>query len=328
MSHLVEWPLPLQRLNPFYPGQVGVPGTWNKTGLRQTGEGAIFYVDPNAAGVSDQRDGTDPTDPLRTITAALTKCQAYRGDTIAVMANNWYEYTSAAYGVRQPLSEAVTINVPGIHLVGVCKSSALGVPWFPTADNDEIITITAPDVLVEGFSFGAAGFTGVTAIYAVWDGALTYGDAPVIRNCYFNDDIVYGITLNYVYNAKIYQNEFRCETNGACIYADTAWSDPALCDIYDNRFWTEDAAINMVDLESSNIYNNSFYNALAATPVAATNLGIDLTTGLENHVFNNWFSCPLPIPAVGDIDDFCTAGVRDAWVGNHCMNGLLVSNPT
>jgi hypothetical protein len=328
MSHLVNYPLPLTRLNPWYPGQIGVLGTWNKTGLRQTGEGAIYYVDPNAAGVSDARDGTDPTDPLQTVQAAIDKCLPYRGDTIVVMANNNYEYTSASYGVRVPLSETVTIDVPGVQLIGVCKSAALGVPWYPTANNDVLITITAPDVLVEGFNFDVAAFTGVTAIYSDWNGVTTFGDAPVIRNCYFADGVVYGIVLNFVYNAKIYQNEFRCEANGACIFSDVAWSAPAVCDIYDNRFWTTDAAIDMIELDDSNIYLNSFYNSLAATPAAATNLGINIGSGDENHVFNNWFSCLLPVPAAGDINDFCTAGTRDAWVGNMCMNGLLVTNPT
>ncbi|MCJ7555938.1 MAG: hypothetical protein MUP90_03365, partial [Gammaproteobacteria bacterium] len=83
-SSNVRWPLPLNRLNPWYPGQMGVEGGWTETGLRQHCTGAIFYVDPNYPGVNDQRDGTDPTDPLATVAAALTKCQAYRGDTIAV----------------------------------------------------------------------------------------------------------------------------------------------------------------------------------------------------------------------------------------------------
>jgi nitrous oxidase accessory protein NosD len=212
--------------------------------------------------------------------------------------------------------------------VGVSKAAALGVPWFPTANNDTLITITAPDVLVEGFSFAAAAFTGVTAIYSVWSGTTTFGDAPVIRNCYFNDDLVYGIVLNYVYNGKIYQNEFRCETNGACIYTDAAWNNPSLMDIYENRFWTTDAAIKLNGLEDSNIYRNSFYNSLAATPVAATGLGVDLANGNENHVFDNWFSCPLPAAIPGDWNDFNSASAaRDAWVGNYCLNGLAVSNP-
>ena len=74
----VNWPTPLTRLNPWYPGQMGVPGTDNETGLRLNSTGAIFYVDPNYPGVSDLRDGTNPTNPLQTVEAALTKCEAYR----------------------------------------------------------------------------------------------------------------------------------------------------------------------------------------------------------------------------------------------------------
>lgn len=72
-------PRPLTRLNPWYPGQMGVPGAWTDTGVRTHPTGTVFYVDPNYPGASDQRDGTDPTDPLATIAAAVSKCEAYPG---------------------------------------------------------------------------------------------------------------------------------------------------------------------------------------------------------------------------------------------------------
>lgn len=328
MSHLVNWNLPLTRLNPFYPGQIGIPGAFNKDGLRNTCEGAIFYVDPNFPGVSDARDGDDPQAPLATVAAALTKCRAYRGDVIAVMANNMYQYSDASFGRRTPVLEQVTVDIPGVQIVGVCQAGALGVPWIVPANNGVAITIHAPDVLVEGFQFTGGLFTGTTAILAEWDGASSWGDAFVVRNCFFDASLVYGITLNYVYNAKIWRNEFRCETNGACIYTNPLWSDPALLDIWENRFWTDDAAISLQGLDDSNIYSNSFYNEAAATPAAATDLGIDLANGNHNMVFNNFFSCRLPVPAAGDWDDFCTAGANDAWSGNLLMNGIAVTNPT
>lgn len=328
MSHQVTYPLPLQRLNPWYPGQIGVLGTWNKTGLRQTCEGAIFYVDPNFTGVNDARDGTDPDCPLQTVQAAIDKCQAYRGDTVVVMANNNYEYTDPTYGRRLQLAETVVIETPGIHLIGVCRSGALGVPWLATADDDVLITITAPDVLVEGFAFSAGSFADVTAIFADWNGITTFGDAPVIRNCFFDDDLLYGIAMDFVYNGKIYQNEFRCaEGSSVCIFCDPAWDGCSLMDIYDNRFDTTDTAIFLDGCSHSNIYNNSLFNTLAATPAAATGLGINLDNGSTNMVFNNWLSCALPAMAAGDYDDFCEAGATDAWIENHCMNGMAVTNP-
>ncbi|GAG38311.1 unnamed protein product, partial [marine sediment metagenome] len=83
----VNFAAPLTRLNPWYPGQIGVEGAWTDTGLRMHSTGTVFYVDPNFPGASDARDGTDPTSPLLTVATAITKCEAYRGDVIAVMGN-------------------------------------------------------------------------------------------------------------------------------------------------------------------------------------------------------------------------------------------------
>ena len=80
----VHLPLPLVRQPYVLPGQFGVPGTDERTGLRTHPTGAVFYVDPNYPGASDNRDGTSPTDPLLTMAAALTKCLPFRGDTIVV----------------------------------------------------------------------------------------------------------------------------------------------------------------------------------------------------------------------------------------------------
>ena len=40
----VRWGTPLTRLNPWYPGQFGVPGTDSETGLRLDSNGTVFYV--------------------------------------------------------------------------------------------------------------------------------------------------------------------------------------------------------------------------------------------------------------------------------------------
>lgn len=331
MSHWLNLPPPLTRLNPFYPGQWGTPGTWNKTGLRQTCEGAIFYVDPNFPGVSDARDGTDPSDPLETVQAAIDKCSPYRGDTIFVMAANSYQYTSPAFAPDRllPIREAVLADVPGIRIVGVAPSNALGVTWFCPDDQDNAISITAPDVLVEGFSFTASD-NDKTAIAAYWDGIATWGDAPVIRNCYFGSLLYAGIYCAWVYNAVIYNNEFRIgEAGGRCIVTDDGVDSSAYFLIKGNQFNTSQRAIFCNELNYSNIQENSIYNPICAIgDPGITSYGIDLAGGNQNMVFNNWFSCILPVPLPGDWDDFNTAGTSDAWVGNHVMNGLAITNPT
>ena len=112
----VSWPVPLTRLNPWYPGQFGVPGTDSETGLRLDTEGCIFWVDPNHPDANDNRDGTNPTSPLATVGAAIGKCAAYRGDVIAVMHNGFWTYGDMTASNITPIQEAVTVNVPGVRL--------------------------------------------------------------------------------------------------------------------------------------------------------------------------------------------------------------------
>jgi hypothetical protein len=324
----INWPTPLTRLNPWYPGQMGVPGTDNETGLRMNSTGAVFYVDPNYPGASDARDGTNPTDPLLTIAAALTKCQPYRGDVIAVMANNAWQYHNTADGYLAGITGPVVVTVPGVRIVGVNLSGSLGVTWMPTADNQTLITVEALDVLIEGFNFYQGPvFTGIRAIFADW-GTLKYGDNLTVRHNHF-ENIPTGIQLEYAWYCHLHHNFFEGggAGNGA-IYVDTAGSGSAYNMIHDNIFNYCNKAMSIQDMDYSFIFHNSLYDWRAATGAAATDAGIDLAGGLHNQVYDNFFSCLLPVPAVGDWNDYNTAGTNDAWTNNHCMNGDAVTNPT
>ncbi|MBU2177520.1 MAG: hypothetical protein KJ556_20700, partial [Gammaproteobacteria bacterium] len=73
--------------------------------------------------------------------AALTKCQPYRGDVIAVMAANTNEYRNGALGRLLPISEEVIVTVPGVRIVGVCPSGSVGVWWTPASDGGTCITV-------------------------------------------------------------------------------------------------------------------------------------------------------------------------------------------
>src|SRR4030042_4317809 len=155
-SSNVLWPVPLQRLTPWYPGQFGVPGTDSDRGLREDSNGKIVWVDPNHVDANDLRDGTNPDSPMRTVAAALTKCRPYAGDVVAVMFNACWTYSNLTLGRALPVIESVIVTTPGVRSVGVAPSSSLGVPWIPAGDNLTCITVRAMDVLVEGVCFWAA----------------------------------------------------------------------------------------------------------------------------------------------------------------------------
>ncbi len=325
----VSWPIPLWRQRIFYPGQFGVPGTDSEEGIRTDSHGTVFYVDPNAAGVSDQRDGTDPRHPLQTVATAITKCQPYHGDVIAVMANNSWQYGNTADGRTTAIAEEVTLNVPGVRLVGI-SSGGLGVYWYPASNAGTCITVTAIDCVIEGFVFSEGPtYTGCDAIYCEWDGATLYGENLTVRNCVFDNTVDTAIQLEYSWYCDIHHNWFlECDAYG--VYTDAAGSGTSFTDIHDNIFLNlPTGAVALLGGVIENfVHENRIYNSSAQAGGAATNQGINTTGGVRNYVTNNWLSCLLPAAAPGDLDDFCTAAATDAWVGNHCMNGLQVTNPT
>lgn len=324
----VNWPLPLTRLNPWYPGQFGVPGTDNETGLRQHSTGSIFYVDPNHVDNNNQRDGTDPNAPLTSIATAITKCQPYRGDVIAVMANNSWQYGNSADGYVTAIAEEVTLNVPGVRLVGI-SPSGLGVYWYPASNGGTQITVTAIDCVIEGFVFSEGPtYTGCNTISVEWDGATLFGENLTVRNCVFDDTVDIAIQLEYSWYCHIHDNEFwACDTYG--VYSAAAGSGIAFSVIENNIFHDCAIAIALLGGADDNVIKgNQIFNTNAQAGAVATNQGINTTGGATNLVIGNWFSCLLPVPANGDYDDLNTAAATDAWVGNHCMNGLAITNPT
>ena len=324
----VRWPIPLLREPAFYPGQMGVPGTDSETGLRTDTHGTVFYVDPNAVGVSDQRDGTDPQHPLQTVATAIGKCQPYHGDVIAVMANNSWQYGNTADGRTTAIAEEVTLNVPGVRLVGI-SSAGQGVYWYPASNGGICIYVTALDCTIEGFMFSEGPtYTGCTAISAEWDGTTLFGENLTVRHCVFDDTVDIGIQAEYSWYCEFHHNWFlECDQYG--IYTDAGGSSCDYCSIHDN--WFTDcgtAAIALLGGAGANqVYNNAIYNGSAEAGAAATNEGINTTGGNDNIVYNNYLSCLLPVPANGDLDDLNTAAATDAWIGNHCLNGLQVTNP-
>ena len=257
------------------------------------------------------------------------------------MANGFWE--DAPKGVANyplPVTETVIVNVHGVRIVGVFPSGALGVPWRAVAAGDTILTVNAIDVLVEGFCFmgeSAAGGANCNGIYGEWAGGASglWADCLTVRHCFFDTDIQTAIQLEFSWNTDIHHNTFQhCDIAG--IYSDGA---PAIsgCHFHDNWFYEVGAgqtgAISVVNATNCKIDHNQIYNFDAARGVAATNEGINTTGGGQNLVHENVLSCLLPVPAVGDYDDFCSGNAAppsetDAWIQNYCLDGPSVTNPT
>ena len=312
----VPWAPLLTRFKTLFPGQFGVPGTDNTTGLRLDTGGVVFYVDPNAAGVSDSRDGTDPEGPLATVTKALTLCRAYRNDTIIVAPSSYWTYADTSVGRATPVREEVIVSTPGVRLVGLMPSASLGVPWLVTQNGGVAITVNAASVLIEGFNFWEDTYTTPIAIDAYWDGVSNYGDNVTIRNNFFGNDIDHGIRLDFSYNTYIYDNTFQEITTAAILSLDVE-GDPDYCFIYGNRFNDNVAAIVLEDSSLCMIYNNMING-----DGTGTNNFIDLTGGANNFVANNYLAC-----TIAQYDVTCSDATSGAWIGNYCTNGPTAAPP-
>jgi len=333
----VSWPPPLTRWPTLFPGQFGVPGTDSRTGLREHSTGATFYVDPNFPGASDSRDGTDPTSPLLSVAGALTHCEPYRGDTIAVMHNGLWTYGNTAEDNVVPIQEAVIINVPGVRLVGVSPSS-LGVPWVPTADSDVLITVNALDVLIEGFNFWPTIYATVTGIYAPWSSPLLFGENLTVRHCYFYN-LDYGLQLDYSWNDFIIDCQFMGMTTAA-IHNPSVFGEPDYLTVRDCVFHANIADINLPDCNHALIENNRFFavnaaitmlagdnnqivgNVIQGDPAGVNNM-INLTGGANNVVSDNALTC-----TIAQYDTCNSDATSGSWGGNRCSNGFTTAAPT
>ena len=320
----VRWPAPLTRFPTLWPGQMGVPGTDNDRGERMHCTGEVFYVDPNYPGVSDARDGTSPTDPLRTVATALTKCQPYRGDVIVVGASSAWYYAEGGQGwptaqYTTTISEEVEVTVSGVRLVGL-QSSPLGVMWTPASNAGTCITVSAMDTVIEGFVFTeGATYTGCDAIYCEWDGTTILGENLTVRNCVFDDTVDTAIALEYSWYCDIHDNVFwECDEYG--IYVDPLGSGARYVLIHRNHFHNcATAAISManVDADENHIYWNSIYG-----DAAGTNNFINLTGASGNLVDHNTLAC-----SIAQYDVTCSDGTSGAWIENFCINGPTTANP-
>ena len=96
--------LPQIRLQPWYPGQMGVPGSDVQRGLRWAPAGIVLYVDENHPNTSAAADGTDPENPLNSIQVAITRLANFVAAT-----NTTLEGSVIVVANEATIAETVTI---------------------------------------------------------------------------------------------------------------------------------------------------------------------------------------------------------------------------
>ena len=181
---------------------------------------------------------------------------------------------------------------------------------------------------IEGFLFTEGAKAGCNAIVAVWNGATAWGDNLTVRNCVFDHTVDTAINLEFVWYANIHHNVFwECDAYG--IYSLQPGSGNEFLIISDNVFHdVAISAMSLVECSNCHVFNNSIYNSTALGAGASVDMGITTATGANNQIFDNYFSCLLPAAANGDWNDLNTGVATDAWINNHCLNGMAVTTPT
>jgi len=136
--------LALTRLPMFFRNQVGVPGADTPLGIRQ-GIGMVYYVgDPDQFSTAkDVNDGTDPSNPLATIQAALDKCADGDGDVVVLLPGH-YDVTAA-----------LTMTKDGVRLVAWDYLRGFAAPSVAIDGNGlcNILDISADEIEVAGIRF-------------------------------------------------------------------------------------------------------------------------------------------------------------------------------
>ena len=197
---------PLIRLNPWYPGQFGVPGSGNTKGLRMHPDAITLYVDSGATDASDNNDGTDPESPKATVQSAINSSILTPHSDILVSGEVAEDVVTPDYATGP---NYVTLMGQG--------PSRYAISW-PGSDADTI----SLDVRCLGWRITNFKFMGKTGAAAVElrhtdSGANDIAIRTIIDNCYF-DGLTTGLTglaSHGAYDVWVINNTFQLWNNVA-----------------------------------------------------------------------------------------------------------------
>lgn len=310
---------PLTRLQPWFPGQMGVPGSDVTLGLRTVPQGKVIYVDHNHPDASDAHDGTDPDHPKLTIQGAVDSPWLEPGDMIVV---------GPATVASQPITAILAPNYEENVLVANDRPAfvtlmAVGTSRFQTVWNRDLTKANTLPLLdlrqagwvISGFKFHppAAGpaiqlrdtaAPPDSSLYTIIEGNLFDGAWTGL----------YGIEIRGLGDRLIIKDnwflEFGPVGGGA---AETAIKGvlpgaqdlPYECILEDNIFMENENHVVCPFLMSL-IRGNTFFSG----NLIPTTLMLDLRNGGSNIVTGNVFQ--------GDYSNVggYYGGAGDAWIGN------------
>lgn len=285
--------LPQVRMQPWYPGQMGVAGSDVQRGLRWEPTGITLFVDPDSNNDTDAADGTDPENPLTTIQAAVTKLVTFQTSMAVSLAGSTIVCAGAAY------TESVTIpaTISYCRLVGGSPNR-----WRPTwasaAAATPCLTVNAEGWVIDGFEFDCPASSAGVLLNEIPASSLS-AYKTTIQNCAFDGlwSGLYGIQfLGAPHRICIYNNWFtemnQGDDSAFCIYiTDSTHTNPYQCEIIGNRFMDSDNYIGSLgSIRGFNVSlfkDNIFEDGTLLTPA----MMLDLRGGSQgyNIVTDNYF---------------------------------------
>ena len=310
--------LPQVRLAPWYQGQMGVAGSDVQRGLRWEPTAIVLYVDENHPGAIAVGDGTNPENPLTTITQAIANLITWETAMSTSLVGS-----VIVVGAGATLAETVVIpeTAPaGCSIIGGGGGFA-NPTWAAATAAGTALTIRQAGWRIEGFTFvtGAAG----TAIQLEWVPGSDYvGNRCLITNNLFDGAWggLYGINLvGAPFDTRIIGNEFREYRRGdstahAIITTNSAEANAYMNRIQNNVFWENENHIGSTNDDRG--FNNSLFagNVFNSGVLIAATRMLDLRGGTqgENIVVGNYFC--------GDYSNtggyYANAANPGNWVGN------------
>lgn len=329
---------PQIRLQPWYPGLMGVAGSDVQRGVRWSPTSIVLYVDPDNNFASDAADGTDPENPLVTVQQAVNQLVAFQTSMAESLEGSVIVVASQA-----AVAETVTVpaTTPTFCTILGAGSSAHQPTWAAATATGTALTVLQTGWTIEGFTFetGGAG----TAMVLNGTGS-TGAYKTTVRNCRF--DGLYGglYGINFIgapHRVTIEGCEFleyrrTDNTAYAIIVTDSSDSNPYQCNIVNNRFRNCENYIGSLD--SARAWNMSIFQGnVLVTGLAGLippQLYLDLRGGTRgyNIVTGNYFGGVYTNVggywANAATPDTCWMGnMTEATPGTVGDNGLTVRVP-
>jgi len=325
--------LPQIRLQPWYPGQMGVPGSDVPRGLRTSSAGVVFYVDNSHPNANAFNDGTDPENPISTITAAMARLVAFHAEASIQAEGSVIVVSPGIYTDNIVIANATYPE--DCTILGV-SSNKFGVIWRPAAG--DALTIDQGGWRVQGIHFQPSG-TGA-GVKLTWN-AGSGGEDAVIEDCFFDGRWgtgLYGIEFEGAPANVTIQNCRFAEFDAAspCIIANgSATADPYQTHILGCTFQECAEYITVTvgsGFNAAIIAGNQFCTATGGLAATTTYINLGTMGTGYNQVVGNYFG-----------GDYSNAGGytaegsgNDNWVGNFAFdvaeaevgdNGITVAEP-